>query len=81
MYRKKSFLMKLRPVPENCIFCREKTNPDYKNIDSLKNYVSERGRILGSDRTGICSKHQRRLAKEIKKARVIALLPFSSQIS
>lgn len=81
MYRKKSFALKLKPVPVNCIFCREKTNPDYKDIEALKKYVSERARILGSNRTGICSKHQRRLTKEIKKARVIALLPFSAQLN
>ncbi|MBI3385236.1 30S ribosomal protein S18 [Candidatus Gottesmanbacteria bacterium] len=63
-------------VKKNCIFCKEKTNPDYKEIALLKKYVSERGKIVGRGRSGVCAKHQRRVTLAIKKARFLALLPF-----
>lgn len=50
--------------------------PDYKDTETLRKYVSERGKILGSMVTGICQKHQRLLTKNIKHARYMALLPF-----
>ena len=59
-----------------CRFCTNKNEPDYKEIDILRRFVTERGKILPRRITGTCAKHQRHLAKEIKKARVIALLPF-----
>lgn len=71
---------KLRPVAKNCVFCQKKITPDYKETDILKNYLTERGKILGKDRSGICSKHQRALSVEIKRARFLALLPFTVQI-
>jgi small subunit ribosomal protein S18 len=66
----------LRPVPVNCPFCKEHTQPDYKNFEVLQKYITDRAKILPKTRSGICSKHQRRLAIEIKRARIIALLPF-----
>ena len=68
-----------RPVPKNCPFCKNKTKPDYKEIELLKNFITERGKILGKDKTGLCSYHQRRLTIAIKRARVLALLPFVVQ--
>jgi len=65
-------------VARNCKFCKEKKEPEFKNVGSLSAYMSERGRILGKDRTGVCAKHQRRLAREIKKARIVGILPFVS---
>ena len=59
-----------------CYFCTNKTLPDYKEVDALRRFVSERGRILARTRTGACAKHQRRLTVEIKRARHLALLPF-----
>jgi small subunit ribosomal protein S18 len=60
-----------------CVFCKERLNTvDYKDIERLSKFVTERGKIVPSRITGNCAKHQRRLAKAIKKARVIALLPF-----
>lgn len=78
--KRKPLVRKLKPVALNCPFCKGKINPDYKQFDILKGYLTERGKILGKDRTGLCSKHQRRIAKEIKKARLLALLPFSVQV-
>ncbi len=63
-----------------CPFCQEKKDPDYKAVDALKVYVSERGRILGGARTGVCAKHQRRLATAIKRARHLGMLPFVSSV-
>ena len=49
---------------------------NYKDVDILKKYTNERGKILPRRVTGACAKHQRYIAGEIKKARVIGLLPF-----
>lgn len=63
-----------------CAFCAEKIDSiDYKDVALLSNYVSERGRILPRRRTGCCAKHQRRLSVAIKRARHLALLPFTAQ--
>jgi small subunit ribosomal protein S18 len=51
---------------------------DYKDVYKLKKFITTRGRILSSTRTGVCSRCQRKLAQEIKKARYMALLPFST---
>lgn len=59
-----------------CRFCQSKTEPDYKNPDQLRRFTSERGKILPARITGCCAKHQRKLTAEIKKARVLAYLPF-----
>ncbi|KKU63260.1 MAG: 30S ribosomal protein S18 [Candidatus Amesbacteria bacterium GW2011_GWA1_47_16] len=63
-------------VIKDCMFCKEKTLPSFKDVATLSRFVSERGRILSRDRTGICAKHQRIIAQEIKRARHLALLPF-----
>ena len=49
---------------------------NYKDVDILKKYTNERGKILPRRVTGACAKHQRYIAGEIKKARIIGLLPF-----
>lgn len=62
-----------------CNFCVEKAETiDYKDIAKLKHYVTEKGKILPRRQTGTCSKHQRKLASAIKKARIMALLPFQA---
>ena len=66
----------LRPVPKNCPFCANETEPIYTDVETLRRYMSERGKILAHTRTGICSKHQRAVARVIKQARHIALVPF-----
>ncbi len=76
MRRSGKFTRKLRPVPTNCPFCAAKTNPDYKDAVMLGKYVSERGKLQGRARTGVCAKHQRRVEQAVKRARIIALLPF-----
>ena len=49
---------------------------DYKNPESLKRFMTERGNIIPRERTGLANKQQRRLAREVKRARHLALLPF-----
>lgn len=63
--------------PKVCPFCADKLEIDYKNVSRLRRYVSERGRIEARRRTGVCAKHQRRLALAIKRARYLALLPYT----
>jgi small subunit ribosomal protein S18 len=59
-----------------CRFCTQKLKIDYKDSDMLRKFVTERGKILPRRITGTCAKHQRALAAAIKRARIIALLPF-----
>ncbi|MBA7628239.1 hypothetical protein ES703_35715 [subsurface metagenome] len=59
-----------------CKFCTKKLTIDYKNPEALKRFTTERGKILPRRITGTCARHQRKLAKAIKRARVLALLPF-----
>ena len=73
-------IRKVKPCPKNCYFCQNKIGPDYKNPEVLKNYLSERGKIVGKDRSGVCSKHQRQLAVEIKRSRFLGLLPFAVRV-
>lgn len=60
-----------------CRFCRDKIKDiDYKDLDTLQRFITEKGRILTTRISGNCAKHQRKLAQSIKRARIIALLPF-----
>ena len=59
-----------------CRFCDQKAKIDYKEPDSLRRFITERGKILPRRITGTCAKHQRKLALEIKRARALALLPY-----
>ncbi len=62
-----------------CAFCADKvTGIDYKDVSKLRKYVSERGKILPRRINGNCAKHQRQLTVAVKRARMIALLPFSA---
>jgi len=63
-----------------CSFCMDKaTSIDYKDINKLRKYVTERGKILPRRISGNCAKHQRQLTESIKRARNIALLPFTTE--
>lgn len=78
--KKRRSILKLKPVRRNCAFCKGNTEPDYKDTETLKKYVSERAKILGKDRTGVCAKHQRRISREVKRARALGLLPFTLKL-
>jgi small subunit ribosomal protein S18 len=71
--RPRKFVVK----PKVCIFCVDKSAIDYKDIVQLRKFVSERGKIEPRRRTGVCAKHQRKLALAIKRARFLALLPYT----
>jgi len=68
---------KKQPLPTNlkCPFDGKEDEINYKNVYKLKKFITTRGRILQSERTGVCYKCQRKLAREIKRARYMALLP------
>lgn len=59
-----------------CVFCENKTHPNYKESSVLQKFLTERGKIVSRLRTGICNKHQRELEKAVKNARFMAFLPY-----
>ncbi len=60
-----------------CVFCQEKaTSIDYKDVNRLRKFIADSGKMLPRRMTGTCAKHQRQLATAIKRARIAALLPF-----
>lgn len=63
-----------------CAFCVDGAKSlDYKQVDVLRRYITERGQIRPRRKTSLCAKHQRRLAVEVKRARYMALLPYTSE--
>ncbi|HHW71395.1 MAG TPA: 30S ribosomal protein S18 [Clostridiales bacterium] len=63
-----------------CVFCADPSNEiDYKDVAKLKRYITERGKILPRRISGNCAKHQRELTVAIKRARNIALLPYTTE--
>jgi small subunit ribosomal protein S18 len=61
-----------------CQICKEKKIIDYKDTEFLRSFITDRGKILPRKITNLCAKHQRRVAKSIKRARILGLLPFVS---
>lgn len=79
MPEKKRKVQKRKIVsPKECYFCKEKITPNYADVNSLQKFVTDRGKILGRTRSGVCAIHQRRLTSAIKHARHLALMPFVS---
>ena len=71
---------KRMPKKKVCQFCVEKVQHiDYKDVARLRRFTSERGKILPRRMTGTCAKHQRQLSTAIKRARIIALMPYVSE--
>lgn len=65
------------PKKKVCSFCTEKIESiDYKDLPRLKKFITEKGKIFPRRMSGVCAKHQRELVQEIKRARIMALLPF-----
>jgi len=63
-----------------CRFCSEKkTSIDYKDTGKLQKYLTEKGKIIPSRISGNCAKHQRQMARAIRRARAIALLPYVAE--
>jgi small subunit ribosomal protein S18 len=69
-----------RPRRKVCSFCVDKVEEiDYKDVAKLRRYITERGKILPRRISGTCAKHQRQLTVAIKRARNVALLPFTCE--
>lgn len=67
-----------RPRKKVCSFCVERIDEiDYKDVEKLKRFVSDKGKILPRRVTGTCAKHQRTVTEAIQRARHIALLPYT----
>ncbi len=65
-----------RPTPPRCYFCQAKKEPNWQDYQKLAEFLSPRGRILPRSLSGLCARHQRQLARAIKRARHLGLLPF-----
>ena len=69
-----------RKKRRQCNFCADKIEYiEYKDIAKLRRYITERGKILPRRITGNCANHQRQLTTAIKRARIVALLPYTSE--
>ncbi|MDD2481250.1 MAG: 30S ribosomal protein S18 [Lutispora sp.] len=69
-----------KPKKRVCNFCIDKVQSiDYKDVNKLRRFVSERGKIIPRRISGNCAKHQRQLTLAVKRARNIALLPFTTE--
>lgn len=65
---------------KGCSFCKSNSNPTYTDLVALRRFLTDRAKILPRARSGACSKHQRAVAKNIKYARHLALLPFVPKV-
>jgi small subunit ribosomal protein S18 len=71
-------MRRMKPKRKICAFCADKSKDiDYKDVMKLKRFLTERGKIQPRRTSGVCAKHQRQLAMAIKRARHVALLPYS----
>lgn len=61
-----------------CFFCQHSVEPSFKDIPNLQKFLTPRKKIVARDKTMLCAKHQRALAEQIKRARYLALLPYTS---
>jgi small subunit ribosomal protein S18 len=62
---------------KSCYFCTNNIKDiDYQDVETLKRFLDAQAKIIAAKYSGVCAKHQRRLAKAIKRARILALLPF-----
>jgi len=67
-------------MPQQCFFCSQNMSEiDYKEIELLKKFVSSQSKIIDPRHTGVCAKHQRKLAQAIKRARFLGLLAFTKK--
>lgn len=65
---------------KQCVFCSQNIQDiDYRDVELLKRFISSQAKIVDPRHTGVCSKHQRKVANSIKRARIAGLLPFLRQ--
>ncbi len=67
-------------APKECFFCKEKKEPSFADSATLSRFTTERAKIISGLRSGLCAKHQKKVTKEIKHARHLALLPFVAKL-
>ena len=67
-------------VKKDCVFCKNDVEIDYKNLELITRYVSSRGKILSRRISGNCAKHQRKVSREIKRARFLNLVPYTGRV-
>ncbi len=66
--------------PKSCHFCINNVNDiDYKDLRNMQRFISGYSKILPRKRTGVCAKHQRKLAEAVKRARYMALVPYTTR--
>ncbi len=70
---------KIKRIKKDCYFTQTNTSPEYKDVLVLKRFVTERGKILSREYSGLTAKNQRLLAVELKKARFMGLLPYTEK--
>jgi len=68
------------PTVESCPLKGREDEIHYKNVQLLEKFISTRGRLMPSSRTGVCAKNQRKLQEAVKRARYMALLPFTKYV-
>ncbi len=73
---KKKSRQKLTRFKKNCVFCKRNLEIDYKDLDLIRRALTNRGKIKSRRITGVCAKHQRKLTKEIQRARFLNLVPY-----
>lgn len=79
--RRKRKRVRIEPEHDVCPFCAKADKfPNYKDYKELKKFLTDRARILSSERSGVCTKHQRKLTMQIKRARHLGLLPFAPKV-
>ena len=77
--RGKSHYVRRFPRRKVCAFCTEKIDViDYKDVKRIRRFITEQGKILPRRITGTCAHHQRMLTRAIKRARIVALIPFKA---
>ncbi len=80
MAKKKESRPKRKIGPKkDCFFCKEKKEPTFKDLSTLSKFLTERGKIVGRSRSGLCARHQREFEKQVKHARHLAMLSFTSK--
>ena len=69
-----------RVMNEKCPYCEKGTDPTYKESVAIREFMTDRARIIPATRSGLCSRHQKKLGVAIKRARHLGLLPYSEQL-
>lgn len=78
--RKTEVRKDIAPKKKSCFFCDNVKEPIFTDSQQLRRYMSDRSRINGKQRSGLCARHQRVLTEQIKYARHLALLPFITKV-